>query len=120
MSVIEDDEETQKRGIVAIVWWMHHPLRLDQDFDNDLRQETIASLNWLPMRPYSSTHVCIDYNHATMKQIMARFMMAVSPKNMRYGIQLHSGTCVVAVCVGSYMRLAADIASHACLLFMFF
>lgn len=92
MSVMEDDEETQKRGIVAIVWWMHHPLRLDQDFDNDLRQETIASLNWLPMRPYSSTHVCIDYNHSTMKQILARFMMAVSPKNMRYGIQLHRGT----------------------------
>lgn len=88
---MEDDEESQKRGIVGIVWWMHHPLRLEQDFDSDLRQETIASLQWLPMRPYSSTHVCFE-SSSPMKQIMSRFMMAVSPKDMRYGIQLQKGT----------------------------
>ena len=108
---MEDDEESQKRGIVAIVWWMHHALRLEQDFDSDLRQETIASLSWLPMRPYSSTHVCFESvsvssspspspsssntltgTNLFVKELMARFMTAVSPKEMRYGIQWQRGT----------------------------
>ena len=92
LSAIEDDEETQKRGIVAIVWWMYHPLQLDPEFDSDLRNETILSLQWLPMRPYSSTHVCMDDNYSMMKRILSRFMMAVSPKEMRYGIQVHHGS----------------------------
>eukprot|EP00934_Nitzschia_sp_Nitz4_P002333 Nitzschia sp. Nitz4//scaffold80_size88189//78525//80210//NITZ4_005094-RA/size88189-augustus-gene-0.52-mRNA-1//-1//CDS//3329558651//2333//frame0 len=89
ISLFEEDEETQKRGCVAIVWWMDY-FRKDPDVSSELRQEMFDSFTWLPMRPYNSVHLCMD--DTITKHLLGRVQVAMSPPSFRYCYRIHKGS----------------------------
>eukprot|EP00429_Kryptoperidinium_foliaceum_P009693 CAMPEP_0176003292 /NCGR_PEP_ID=MMETSP0120_2-20121206/1098_1 /TAXON_ID=160619 /ORGANISM="Kryptoperidinium foliaceum, Strain CCMP 1326" /LENGTH=559 /DNA_ID=CAMNT_0017335929 /DNA_START=308 /DNA_END=1987 /DNA_ORIENTATION=- len=88
MSIVEDDEETQKRGAVSLLWFYHGQIRYYKDYD-----ELAPDMNkpWLPLSPLKAVHVCVN-PESTLKRLTARYSIAVSPEDMRYNMRLHVGS----------------------------
>ena len=86
LSQVEDDEESQKRGIVGLLYHMtgkdgpHVP-------DPEVFKEGPATLHWLPIR-FSANHVCGDH---PLMSVLTRMMLVVAGQQIRTRTRLHTG-----------------------------
>ena len=84
LSAVED-EETQKRGLVVI---LYHMGKINTNLDQDVMQEGSISDQWLPIR-FSAIHECLD--HPMMKVISKIIAMTTGP-DFRARFRVHEGT----------------------------
>lgn len=101
-----EDEYTQKVGAACIHWYMGE-FNPDPDVDNKLRQEVYKSINWLPLRPFTCLHVCID--NSPLKALVAGVISATAPKELRYNIRIHKGTRKISCLVPFSPHGCSDI-----------
>ena len=84
MSMIEDDENSQKRGIVGLMYFMGEK---SINFDHELHTNLPAMLDWLPVR-VKSLHLCTDNRYiGAFKPLL----MATMGKARRVRLRIHDG-----------------------------
>eukprot|EP00934_Nitzschia_sp_Nitz4_P009472 Nitzschia sp. Nitz4//scaffold66_size103028//94881//96508//NITZ4_004516-RA/size103028-processed-gene-0.17-mRNA-1//1//CDS//3329556404//9462//frame0 len=86
LSAVED-EDTQKRGVVFILWYLGELIL--GDFESDVMEEFIFCALWIPVR-IVSIHYCCDTS--LVKRIVLRLFRAISAPQFRYKYQCHEGT----------------------------
>jgi hypothetical protein len=89
LSQVENDEESQKRGIVGLLYHMigeHAPVVPDPK----VFKEAPATLQWLPIR-FSGNHVCVDH---PMMSVLTQMMLVYAGREIRTRTRLHIGTHV--------------------------
>lgn len=84
MSVVENDEETQKRGMVGIFYQMG---RMGHEPDVELFQHAPNSLHWLPVR-FSGCHMCIN---DPIVCALVHMALRLAGRNFRARYRLHEG-----------------------------
>ena len=87
LSAIEDDDESQKRGVITVCWY-YGPLRLGEKPDTEASSEAFKSLTWLPFR-MSASHICVE--DTPLKSLLTSVLVAVGPRNTRVSMRCHRG-----------------------------
>lgn len=87
IAAVENDEMAQRLGCIDILWNMDY-LRLDMDADAYWTREAYLIAQWLPLR-VNAVHVCNDMD--PIKQFWARFIIAITPPELRNSFRLHQG-----------------------------
>ena len=83
MSTLENDEESQKRGCVGILYFIGG----NTDFDHELQSKMPRLLKWLPMRVVA-LHLCTD------SQIFASFaplLVQLMHRAVRIRLRIYAG-----------------------------
>ena len=57
----------------------------------ELYDEAFYLTRWLPMRPYCSLHICM--RDTLPYHILARLLIATTPREIRYNHKIHAGSC---------------------------
>ena len=81
-----DDEETQKRGVVGLMYYMG---QVQAEFDAEVFRQAPKLMNWLPLR-YSSLHMCHD---DPMIRALAPILKLQIGRMRRARLRMHDGTC---------------------------
>ena len=94
MAAFEDDEDSQKRGIVGLMYFMGEN---SLHFDRELHTNLPAMLDWLPVR-VKSLHLCTDNHYiGAFKPLL----MATMGRARRVRLRIHDGAFFVNRCVYS-------------------
>ena len=81
-----DDEETQKRGIVGLMYYMG---KTQSEFDAEIFRQAPTLLEWLPIR-YGSLHMCYD---DPMIRMFSPILKLQIGRMRRARLRMHDGTC---------------------------
>jgi hypothetical protein len=79
-----EDEETQKRGFVVL---LYHMGKLRNVFDAEILREGPISNQWLPLR-FSGIHQCLDN---PMMRVIAQMVLAAAGPGFRSRFRIHEG-----------------------------
>jgi hypothetical protein len=85
LSAAAEDEETQRRGFVFVVYHMF-PMKLSQ-FDRELFYDLPQVLDWLPVR-FTGCHFC--YNDPLVRSVVTVCMLMAGPE-LRARCRVHHG-----------------------------
>jgi hypothetical protein len=88
LSAAAEDEETQRRGFVFVVYHIF-PMKFFSQFDHELFYNVPEVLDWLPIR-ITGCHFC--YNNPLIRSVAAVAMLVCGPE-LRAIFRLHHGTC---------------------------
>ena len=86
MSALED-EETQRRGVVSVLYNMGDSM--DATDDSDLLKEVPAAMEYLPYK-FVSCHMCFE--NPPRVNAFARMLLGVCGSNYRSRVRLHTGS----------------------------
>lgn len=84
MSLVEEDEESQRTGMCGIVYLVGSV----GEIDPELNRRTPQMTDWLPVRP-AAVHVCC--NNILVK-VFKSFILAAMVKTLRIRCRIHDGT----------------------------
>ena len=80
-----EDEETQKHGIVGIVYYVG---TFNGEFNHKLNKKVAAISKWFPLR-ITGYHICFDDPRLRAWKPLAMLLMG---KNLRVRVRFHDGT----------------------------
>ena len=86
LTQIEDDEENQKRGFVAVLF--HHAKDGHPKVDFKTMKECGEALNYLPIR-FSCIHVCVDN---PVMSVFTRMLLVAAGPRLRKRFRIHTGS----------------------------
>jgi hypothetical protein len=84
MLTLAEDEENQRRGLVAILYQIGST---GSDADPELFREASAAASYIPIR-FSGVHFCMDNPVA---RVLGRLLLAGAGSNFRARHRIHSG-----------------------------
>ena len=87
MMCVLEDEDTQKHGVVLLMYYMGG-LRRDDDHDPDIVYENVRASRWLPFR-YAAIHMCAST--LAMRAIFNLVRVLTSTHN-RSVMRIHEGS----------------------------
>ena len=91
ISALEVDCETQRQGVVVVLWWMPRSVDSQATEDIDYLPKAIAqSVDWLPLRPFRAIHICTLTSCSSIHAANARRLCAELPKATRLGTKIHA------------------------------
>lgn len=83
-----EDEDSQKRGVVVILWY-YGPLRvLQEDMDPELVKDGTSTVRWIPIRTVG-VHFCVD--PSPIKSLFVRMYRAIGSRATRHLMRCHIG-----------------------------
>lgn len=85
-----DDDATQKKGLVYILYWMGDFRTSNNDKDDQdliISKEALLSHKWLPVRP-AFVHLC--FNDPVIA-VLERMFMHITPRHLRSIFSTHRG-----------------------------
>jgi hypothetical protein len=85
MSQFEDDEESQRRGVVGLLYFLGPNA---MEFDRDLQSSMPRTMDWLPCRT-NGLHLCSDDRFLLAFKSL---LMATMGRNRRVRLRIRDGT----------------------------
>jgi hypothetical protein len=88
MGLLEDDEESQRRGLVVLAYHLYRRENIVPDFDPELQRKMTTLADWLPFR-MAGMHLCMD------PQFLGFFkslLVATMSRTLRIRLRFHAGT----------------------------
>lgn len=89
MSRAAEDEETQRRGLVCVIYQIGELSSKFADFE--IAREAPKTVHWLPLR-ISGVHMCVDN---PLMKMFARILLAGSGRDFRAKHRLHEGKTTI-------------------------
>lgn len=85
MATFEDDEESQRRGLVGLIYFVRENTA---EFDHELHSKMPKLMEWLPFR-VAGIHLCTA---DTVLGAFTSFLVATMGRGLRVRLRLHDGT----------------------------
>ena len=84
MSVFEDDEESQRKGLVGLLYFIGDN---SLGFDGDLHSKMPKLVDWLPIR-VAALHLCTDDRFL---RVFNSLLVAAMIRGLRVRLRIHDG-----------------------------
>jgi hypothetical protein len=88
IGLLEDDEESQRRGLVFLSYYLYRRENTVPDIDLELQLKLAEMADWLPFRMVG-IHLCVDPHSLG---VFKSFFVATMSRALRIRLTVHAGT----------------------------